>query len=169
MGVRLERMTAATAAALLEGKRPSDIPLAEDYPTEFSRGVAAQVANGSDLGPYVIYPATDSVVIGDIGGAFTGESTVEIGYAVVQSRQGRGVATEAVRELLGIIRKRPDVERVVAHTPLDRPESARVLEKTGFSFVGEIEDTHEGATLRVKAWELPIARPNPVPAERGQH
>lgn len=54
MSVRLERMTAATAAALLDGKRPSDVAVAEDYPTEFSRGVAAQVANGSDLGPYVI-------------------------------------------------------------------------------------------------------------------
>jgi RimJ/RimL family protein N-acetyltransferase len=162
MSVRLERMTAAMAAALLEGKRPSDIPLAEDYPTEFSRGVATQVANGSDLGPYVIYPSAESVVIGDIGGAFTGEGTVEIGYAVVQSRRGRGLATEAVRELLDIIRKRSDVERIVAHTPLDRPESARVLEKAGFSLVGEIEDTHEGATLRVKEWELPIAGREPA-------
>jgi RimJ/RimL family protein N-acetyltransferase len=156
MGVRLERMTVATAAALLEGKRPSDIPVAEDYPTEFSQGVAAQVANGSDLGPYVIYPPTESVVVGEIGGAFTGEGTVEIGYAVVQSRWGRGVATEAVCALLGIIRKRSDVERVVAHTPLDRPESARVVEKSGFSFVREIEDAHEGATLRVQEWELQL-------------
>jgi RimJ/RimL family protein N-acetyltransferase len=97
MGVRLERMTTATAAALLEGRRPSDIPVAEDYPTEFSRGVAAQVANGSDLGPYVIYPPTEAVVVGEIGGAFTGAGTVEIGYAVVQSHWGRGVATGAVR------------------------------------------------------------------------
>lgn len=156
MGVRLERMTVATAAALLEGKRPSDIPVAEDYPTEFSQGVAAQVANGSDLGPYVIYPPTESVVVGEIGGAFTAEGTVEIGYAVVQSRWGRGVATEAVCALLGIIRKRSDVERVVAHTPLDRPESARVVEKSGFSFVREIEDAHEGATLRVQEWELQL-------------
>jgi RimJ/RimL family protein N-acetyltransferase len=156
MGVRLERMTVATAAALLEGKRPSDIPVAEDYPTEFSRGVAAQVANGSDLGPYVIYPPTESVVVGEIGGASMGEGTVEIGYAVVRSRWGRGVATEAVGALLGIIRKRSDVERVVAHTPLDRPESARVVEKAGFSFVREIEDAHEGATLRVKEWELQL-------------
>lgn len=78
MGVRLERMTAATAAALLEGKYPSDILVAEDYPTEFSWGVAAQVANGSDLGPYVIHSQTASVVVGEIGGAFTGAGTVEM-------------------------------------------------------------------------------------------
>lgn len=159
MGVRLERMTGATAAALLAGERPTDISVAEDYPTEFSQGVAAQVANGSDLGPYVIYPPTESVVVGEIGGAFTGAGTVEIGYAVVRSYWGRGIATEAVRELIGILRHHSDVERIVAHTPLDRPESARVVEKAGFTFVREIEDTHEGATLRVKEWELRLGSP----------
>jgi len=159
MGVRLERMTPETAAALLEGKRPPDIAVAEDYPTEFSQGVAAQVATASDLGPYVIYPPAESIAVGEIGGAFTGAGTVEIGYAVVPSRWRRGIATEAVRELIGIIRKRSDVERIVAHTPLDRPESARVVERAGFTFAREIEDSHEGMTVRAKEWELRLGRP----------
>lgn len=159
MSVRLERMTAATASALLDGKRPSDMAVADDYPTEFSQGVAAHVAHGSDLGPYVIYVPTESIVVGEIGGAFTGTGTVEIGYAVVRSHWGRGLATEAVRELMAILRKRSDVERVVAHTPLDRPESARVVEKAGFTFVCEMEDIHEGAVLRAKEWELRFERP----------
>jgi RimJ/RimL family protein N-acetyltransferase len=158
MSVRLERMSAATAAALLEGKQPSDIQVAEDYPTEFSQGVAAQVADGSDLGPYVIYSPTEAVVVGEIGGAFTSEGTVEIGYAVVRSRWGRGIATEAVRELVRRIGERSDVQRVVAHTPLDRPESARVVEKAGFAFVREVEDTHEGVVICVKEWEFAIKR-----------
>lgn len=133
--------------------------MAEDYPTEFSKGVAEQVANGSNLGPYVIYALKDNIVVGEIGGAFTGPGTVEIGYAVVRSLWGRGIATEAVRELTGIIRKRTDVERIVAHTPLDRPESARVVEKAGFIFVREIEDSHEGITVRVKEWELRLDSP----------
>lgn len=48
--------------------------------------------------------------------------------------------------------------RLVAHTPLDRPESARVVEKAGFTFVREVEDVHEGVVLRVKEWELRFAR-----------
>jgi RimJ/RimL family protein N-acetyltransferase len=154
MGLRLERMTAATATALLGDQRPTDIEVAADYPTEFSKGVASQVATGGELGPYVIYSPVESIVVGEIGGAFTGEGTVEIGYAIVKSHQGRGIATEAVRELLRRIAPRPDVERVVAHTPLDRPESARVVEKAGFAFVREIEDSHEGEVLRVKEWEF---------------
>ena len=151
-------MSMATAAALLEGKRPSDVQVAEDYPTEFSEGVAAQAASGSDLGPYVIYSPTEAMVVGEIGGAFTSEGTVEIGYAVVRSRWGRGIATAAVRELVRRMGERSDVQRVVAHTPLDRPESARVVEKAGFAFVREVEDTHEGVVVCVKEWELPITR-----------
>ncbi|MEO6600152.1 MAG: hypothetical protein ABIQ16_09790, partial [Polyangiaceae bacterium] len=64
-----------------------------------------------------------------------------------------------VHELTGIIRKRSDVTRIVAHTPLDRPESARVVEKAGFTFVREVEDSHEGTTLRVKEWELLLGSP----------
>lgn len=150
MQLRLERMTTATAAAILNDKRPSDIAVAEDYPTEFSQGVAAQVANGSDLGPYVIYAPLEPVVVGEIGGAFTHAGTVEIGYAVVRSHWGRGIATAAVRALVDRLRQRSDVQRVVAHTPLERPESARVVEKAGFAFVREVEDVHEGVSLRVK-------------------
>jgi len=156
MRLRLERMTTSTAASLLEGKRPSDIRTAEDYPTEFSQGVAAQVASGSDLGPYVIYAPTEPVVVGEIGGAFTSAGTVEIGYAVVRSFWGRGIATEAVGALVDRMRDRPEVQRVLAHTPLDRPESARVVEKAGFTFVREVEDAHDGVILRVKEWELSL-------------
>ena len=130
----------------------SDIDVADDHPTEFSKGVAAQVESGSDLGPYIIYSPTEPIVVGEIGGAFTSQGTVEIGYAVVRSHQRRGIATEAVKELLRRIAQRGDVERVVAHTPLDRPESARVLEKAGFVLVGQVEDVHEGQTIRVKEW-----------------
>jgi RimJ/RimL family protein N-acetyltransferase len=158
MQVRLERMTPQTAQALLAGTNPVDIEVASDYPTEFSRGVAAQVALASDLGPFVVYASTAPVVVGEIGGAFTSEGTVEIGYAVVRSHWGRGIATAAVCELVRLMGARPDVQRVVAHTPLDRPESARVVEKAGFTCVGEVEDEHEGTIMRVKKWQLALGR-----------
>jgi len=52
----------------------------------------------------------------------------------------------------------PGIERVIGHTPLDRPASGRVLEKAGFTNVGEEEDEHEGTRIRVNRWEL-IPRP----------
>lgn len=62
---------------------------------------------------------------------------------VVVSCWGRGYATDAVRALLDRARDVPAIERVVASTPLDRPASGRVLEKAGFTCVGEDDDEHE--------------------------
>jgi hypothetical protein len=45
---------------------------------------------------------------------------------------------------------------VVAHTPLDRPASGRVVEKAGFTPVGEVVDEHEGKAIRAIRWELGV-------------
>ena len=54
-------------------------------------------------------------------------------------------------------REASEVRRIVAHTPLERPESGRVLEKAGFAMVREMDDTDEAGTVRrVKEWELAL-------------
>jgi hypothetical protein len=54
-------------------------------------------------------------------------------------------------------REASDVRRIVAHTPPERPESGRVLEKTGFAMVREMADAdEEGNVVRVKEWELAV-------------
>ena len=62
-------------------------------------------------------------------------------------QQNRGYATAAVEA--------SEVRGFVAHAPLERPESGRVVEKSGFTMVREVDDTDEaGNVLRVKEWEL---------------
>ena len=83
---------------------------------------------------------------------------IEIGYAVVESQRNRGYATAAVEALVARAREAAEVRRIVAHTPLERPESGRVLEKAGFSMVREIDDADEdGNVVRVKEWALAVA------------
>ena len=49
------------------------------------------------------------------------------------------------------------VRRVVAHTPLDRPQSGRVLAKAGFTMVRETDDDDgDGNVIRVNEWELAV-------------
>jgi hypothetical protein len=49
----------------------------------------------------------------------------------------------------------PEVRRLIGHTPLDRPQCGRVLEKAGFGMVREMDEEDEaGSTLRVQGWEL---------------
>ena len=54
-------------------------------------------------------------------------------------------------------RKAPHARRIVAHTPLERPQSGRVLEKAGFALVQEIDEVDEARNvMRVKEWVLAI-------------
>jgi RimJ/RimL family protein N-acetyltransferase len=157
MGIVLRHISAAAGEALRAGRIPPDVRVAADYPTEFSAGVGRHAGSSGALGPFFLHRSEDDVVVGEIGGGVVAPGIVEIGYAVVESCWSRGYATEAVRGLVDRARLVPNVERIVAHTPLDRPASGRVLEKVGFVMVGEEEDDHEGTPIRVKRWELVLA------------
>src|SRR5919108_1026388 len=149
MTIVLREMTREAADAILAGGRPGDVRVADDYPTEFSAGVAQRVGTDRQFGPFLLHRSEDDLVVGEIGGAFVDEKgTIEIGYAVVESQWNRGYATAAVEALVTKAREAFHVRRIVAHTPLERPQSGRVLEKVGFALVQEMDDT-DG---RGKSW-----------------
>jgi RimJ/RimL family protein N-acetyltransferase len=154
VGIVLRRISASAGEDLRAGRAPRDVRVAADYPTEFSEGVGRHAAESGALGPFFLHRAEDDVVVGEIGGGFVAPGVVEIGYAVVASCWGRGYATEAVRAVVERARALADVARIIGHTPLDRPASGRVLEKAGFTLVGEESDEHDGAPIRVNRWEL---------------
>jgi RimJ/RimL family protein N-acetyltransferase len=157
--VDLVTISPAAAAAILDGSPPPGLTVPDDYPTEFSAGVAQGATAKSEgaLGPFFICRPADGIVVGEIGGAFVEEATIEIGYAVVDSQQGQGHATGAVVAIVDIARKLGSASRIIAHTPLDRPASGRVVEKAGFERRGVVEDEHEGEVLSVYEWELRLS------------
>ncbi len=130
--VVLKPVSREAAEALAAGRAP-DVPVAPGYPTEFSAGVGQSAGAGRGIGPFFIHRADDDVVVGEIGAAFVEGDAIEIGYAIVESVWGRGHATDAVQALVAIARSDAAIARVVAHTPLDRPASGRVVEKAGFT------------------------------------
>ena len=158
MSVVLRRISAAAAEALRARRIPEDVRVAADYPTEFSFGVGQHAGSGSGggLGAFFLHRSEDDLVVGEIGGGFVAPGVVEIGYAVVASCWGRGYATDAVRSLLERARVVPGLVRVIAHAPLDRPASGRVLEKAGFVLVGEEQDEDDGVPIRVNRWEYAL-------------
>ena len=158
MTIVLREMSREAADAILAGDRPRDVRVAEDYPTEFSVGVAQCVGAVGQFGPFFLHRSDDDLVVGEIGGAFVDEQgSIEIGYAVVESQWNRGYATAAIEALVTKARAASEVRRIVAHTPLERPQSGRVLEKAGFAMVREMDDADEaGNVLRVKEWELAV-------------
>ncbi|WP_199246189.1 GNAT family N-acetyltransferase [[Phormidium] sp. ETS-05] len=66
--------------------------------------------------------------------------TLVIGYAIIDSYQNQGYATEAVKALIGWAFLQPQVNQVVAETFPDLPASIRVMEKTQMVYLGAGSD-----------------------------
>jgi RimJ/RimL family protein N-acetyltransferase len=80
------------------------------------------------------------------------DGAAELGYAVAPARQRRGIASAAVRVLVGRARL-CGVRMVVAHTLAEESGSTRVLERSGFTKAGELLDADVGPVWR---WELQL-------------
>jgi RimJ/RimL family protein N-acetyltransferase len=94
---------------------------------------------------YVLLPEGRGSVLRDtlIGavGAFPKlEGDAEIGYSTVPSYQRRGYGTEAARALVEWLLTEKDVQSVSAQTYPSLPESIKVMERCGLTYVGSGED-----------------------------
>lgn len=66
-----------------------------------------------------------------------GKPEAEIGYWIGTDYWGRGVATEAVREVLRFAREELGVVRFRARHLIENPASGRVLSKLGFRYTAD--------------------------------
>ncbi len=136
--LRLILFSPADAADMLAGRRQDRWH--PDYPREDDRDAAAMVREVQPWGPRHIVLGMEAVgSIGFFGPPDDGET--EVGYGLVASARGQGLATEALRALLVEtdlldVRIRASVEPINA-------ASVRVLAKTGFTELrGSDEDGH---------------------------
>ena len=72
---------------------------------------------------------------------------VEIGYSIISELRRQGIATEAIRLLIGHAFANSDVRRIKAETLPRLIPSIGVLAKCGFIHAGEGLDPEEGKTL----------------------
>jgi [ribosomal protein S5]-alanine N-acetyltransferase len=94
---------------------------------------------------YVLVPSgrgagNPYTLIGAVGGFPKLDGDVEIGYSTLPSYQRRGYATEAARALVEWLLTRKDVQSVSAQTYPRLPESIKVMERCGMTYVGSGED-----------------------------
>ena len=135
-------------ASALGAHVPDDWPPGEyDRPAiEYFRAkLSANPEHVGWYGWYAILRPTDSepATLVGAGGYFgppVSNDVVEIGYSVVHSFKGRGYATELVRALVEYAFATGRVKRIVAHTTPENIGSVKVLEKSGFRFVGSGKD-----------------------------
>jgi len=135
---------------------PEALPFAVD---------AARERDADPWGSHLFFD-DDGALVGF--GGFKGPpsaGTVEIGYAVAPSRQGRGIATAATRWMIDRARD-AGLSAVVAHTLADVNPSTAVLERCGFVHVDTIADPDGDVTEDVYRWELVLSSAGPDRGER---
>ena len=158
--VRVEQATLPWIEALAEGDDvftarfgvavvPGWAPFPEVIPFALE---AARDRSSGVWGVHLFFDS-DGALVGN--GGWKGPPTdgvVELGYAVSPERQGRGIATGVVRELVARARA-AKVRVVVAHTRPEASASTTVLTRCGFAQTSESVDPDDGVVWR---WELPL-------------
>lgn len=161
--IRKWQITAAKAlAAAISNKKVQDNlrdGLPYPYTEEDGREYISQMlsADGNDTFAFAI--TADDKVIGSIG-AFRQSNihsrTAELGYYIAEEYWGRGIMTEAVKQLCGYIFSHSDIIRIFAEPFAYNTGSCRVLEKAGFRFEGTLRSNavKNGRVIDMKMYSL---------------
>ncbi|MFD5081254.1 GNAT family N-acetyltransferase [Kitasatospora sp. NPDC058406] len=157
--VRLERLAAAHADALLAFERENRAYFARSVP---DRGDGYFTPDGF-AGRHAALLAEQATgachfhVVLDAGGTLLGRvnlvdaagGSAGLGYRVAESASGRGVARAAVEEACRLAATAYGLTALTAVTTLDNAPSRAVLARTGFTAVGEeVVDGRPGTAYR---------------------
>ncbi|MFN3192749.1 MAG: GNAT family N-acetyltransferase [Aureliella sp.] len=121
---------------------------------EISADWISLVQNATEPSPWIhgftVHEGDDENSIGNFGfkGLPNDQGEVEIAYAINESHQNRGYATEAAAALTKFALAQDGVQTVIAHTLPNESASTRVLEKCGYQCLGEAEDPDDGKVWR---------------------
>jgi ribosomal-protein-alanine N-acetyltransferase len=142
----------AALAVALNAAVPDGWPVSPEVQPLFRDMIRKDPSLRGWLG-YAAILRSERQVVGDVGflGPPDETGTVEIGYAVVPGRRGRGYAAEMVEILARRAFVDERVRRITAHTDFDNGASMRVLEKNGFQRNGTSAFLDEGDKI---AWTL---------------
>ena len=141
---RWELSDARDLAAALSNKKIQDnlrdglpYPYTEQDGKEFISAMLA--ANENDTFAFAI--TVNGKVIGSIG-AFRQTNihnkTAELGYYIAEEYWGKGIMTEAVKQLCDYVFSNTDIIRIYAEPFAYNIASCRVLEKAGFQYEGTL-------------------------------
>lgn len=101
----------------------------------------------------------DNIVIGSIGIFRQGNIhrlTAELGYYIAEAYWGKGIMTEAVRQICEYVFSKSDIIRFFAEPFAYNIASCRVLEKAGFQYEGTLRSNalKNGKIIDMKMYSL---------------
>lgn len=133
MGVTLKRWEISDAAALAEVFQKTDRRWLSDETPDNIWGAEAFIKNracSSDIIMAIVY---DGNIVGQIGVEKLDPASAEIGYCLITEYEGRGITTDAVRQICEIAFAELGVVRIQAKVFETNISSKKVLEKAGFT------------------------------------
>lgn len=130
-------------------------PYTEQDGREYISAMLAADANDT----FAFAVTVDEKVIGSIGAfrqANIHNRTAELGYYIAEEYWGKGITTEAVKQLCDYVFTNTDIIRIFAEPFADNIGSCRVLEKVGFKYEGTLRSNalKNGAVLDMKMYAL---------------
>lgn len=101
----------------------------------------------------------DEKVVGSIGIFRQGNihrQTAELGYYIAEEYWGKGIMTEAVKQICGYVFDKSDIIRIYAEPFAYNAASCRVLEKVGFQYEGTLRNNavKNGEIIDMKMYSL---------------
>ena len=101
----------------------------------------------------------DNMVIGSIGIFRQGNihrQTAELGYYIAEEYWGKGIVTEAVKQICEYVFSESDIIRIYAEPFAYNMASCRVLEKAGFQYEGTLRSNavKNGKVIDMKMYSL---------------
>ena len=157
-----ELSDAAALAAALSNKKVQDnlrdglpYPYTEQDGTDYIS--AMLLADENDTFAFAI--TVDAKVVGSIGIFRQGNihrQTAELGYYIAEEYWGKGIMTEAVKQICEYVFGKSDIIRIYAEPFSYNVASCRVLEKAGFQYEGTLRSNavKNGKVLDMKMYSL---------------
>jgi [ribosomal protein S5]-alanine N-acetyltransferase len=152
-GVVLRRLSALDVAAFQAYRTDTELgryqgwsAMSDAQACEFLNEMsAAALLRPGEWAQIGVAGADGLALLGDIGLFVAADSRhAEIGFTLARPAQGRGLATAAAREAVGLLFEHTAVERVLGITDARNDASIRVLERIGMRKVGEHDTVFRG-------------------------
>lgn len=157
-----ELSDATDLAAALSNKKVQDnlrdglpYPYTEQDGTDYISAMLSADENET----FAFAITVDEKVIGSIGIFRQGNihrQTAELGYYIAEEYWGRGIMTEAIRQICAYVFEKSDIIRIYAEPFAYNAASCRVLEKAGFQYEGTLRSNavKNGEIIDMKMYSL---------------
>lgn len=149
------------AAALSNTKIQNNLRDGLPYPYTEKDGTTyiMDVLSADEDQTFAFAVTADSKVVGSIG-VFRQENihrqTGELGYYIAEEYWGKGIMTEAVKQICAYVFDKSDMIRIYAEPFAYNAASCRVLEKAGFQYEGTLRNNavKNGKVIDMRMYSL---------------